>query len=281
MNNSSDNNRFEQRLRFIASRYRQEALDTDKAWQRFAEQQGVRRVLPWRRYVAATAAVLLMVVGIGITFQMKRNRPDWVAIVTGPGEVKELWLPDSTQVTLAGETTIRYDRKIYGKEKRAVQMNGKAFFQVQRDEARPFSVQTARTEVTVLGTVFQIHEMPASTSLIVTEGRVRFAAGEHVEPIILTAGMSAVYWTGTDTILRVEKTEFNTLAWKTRQLRFRETPLTQVISDLNEAYGMKIVNRPAKKNLQLTAYFDNLPLEEVILIINETLDIQLEVLPAP
>ena len=44
-----------------------------------------------------------------------------------------------------------------------MEMNGKAFFQVTRNEARPFSVETSQTEVTVLGTSFQIDEKPTVT----------------------------------------------------------------------------------------------------------------------
>ena len=42
--------------------------------------------------------------------------------------MKDVYLPDSTLVALAGDSWIRYDAKRYDKERRAVEMNGKAFF---------------------------------------------------------------------------------------------------------------------------------------------------------
>ena len=91
--------------------------------------------------------------------------------------MKDVYLPDSTLVALAGDSWIRYDAKRYDKERRAVEMNGKAFFQVTRNEARPFSVKTSQTEVTVLGTSFQIDEKPTVTEVNVVTGKVCFTAG--------------------------------------------------------------------------------------------------------
>ena len=152
MNNNEHDNKLEQRIRFVAKRYREGSLDSDKAWQKFASEHVISRKVSFRRYWIGAAAVVLVLVGLGTWFTVERNAPDWVAITTAPGQMKDVYLPDSTLVALAGDSWIRYDAKRYDKERRAVEMNGKAFFQVTRNEARPFSVKTSQTEVTVLGT---------------------------------------------------------------------------------------------------------------------------------
>ncbi len=86
-------------------------------------------------------AVVLVLVGLGTWFTVERNAPDWVAITTAPGQMKDVYLPDSTLVALAGDSWIGMTRRDMIK-RRAVEMNGKAFFQVTRNEARPFSVKT-------------------------------------------------------------------------------------------------------------------------------------------
>ena len=155
MNNNEHDNKLEQRIRFVAKRYREGSLDPDKAWQKFASEHVISRKVSFRRYWIGAAAVVLVLVGLGTWFTVERNAPDWVAITTAPGQMKDVYLPDSTLVALAGDSWIRYDAKRYDKERRAVEMNGKAFFQVTRNEARPFSVKTSQTEVTVLGTSFR------------------------------------------------------------------------------------------------------------------------------
>ena len=193
MNNEQEN-KLEQRIRFVAKHYEEGRLDTDKAWQQFAAKHQVRRTVSFHRYWMAAASVLLLLIGFGTYYITDRNSPEWVAITTIPGQIKDVYLPDSTLISMAGSSSIRYDAKSYGKERRVVEMKGKAFFKVTRNETRPFSVYTERTEVTVLGTSFQINEQPDGTDVNVMTGKVSFGAtGNETDKVILTAGMSASY----------------------------------------------------------------------------------------
>lgn len=273
--NDEHDNLLEQRIRFVARHYREGGLDADRAWQKFASEHAIRRKVSFRRYWIGAAAAVLVLVGLGTLFMVERNAPDWVAITTAPGQMKDVYLPDSTLVALASDSWIRYDAKRYDKERRAVEMNGKAFFQVTRNEARPFSVKTDQTEVTVLGTSFQIDEKPTVTEVHVVTGKVCFTASEEKKDVILTAGMSAQYSMEDQAITVVTEEDENKLAWRTGLLRFRETPLDKVIEDLSDYYQVKITNQTKKEGARLTATFDNLPLEEVLQVVNQTLDIRL------
>ena len=275
MNNEQEHKQ-EQRIRFVAKHYEEGRLDTDKAWQKFAGKHQVRRTVSFRRYWMAAASVVLLLIGFGTYFMTDRNSPEWVAVTTEPGQIMEVYLPDSTLISMAGNSSIRYDKKAYGKERRVVEMKGKAFFQVTRNEARPFSVYTERTEVTVLGTSFQIDEQPDGTDVDVMTGKVSFGVtGSETDKVILTAGMSASYSMESKGITILEEEDLNTLSWKTRQLRFNDTPLEKVVSDLSEYYQVNIINKAETPNLKLTATFNDLPLEDVLLVINQTLDTRL------
>ncbi len=132
MNNEQEH-KLEQRIRFVAKHYEEGRLDTDKAWQKFAGKHQVRRTVSFRRYWMAAASVLLLLIGFGTYFMTDRNSPEWVAVTTEPGQIMEVYLPDSTLISMAGNSSIRYDKKAYGKERRVVEMKGKAFFQVTRN----------------------------------------------------------------------------------------------------------------------------------------------------
>lgn len=275
MNNEQEH-KLEQRIRFVAKHYEEGRLDTDKAWQKFAAKHQVRRSVSFRRYWMAAASVVLLLVGFGTYFVTEQNSHEWVAVETASGQIKDVYLPDSTLISMAGSSYIRYDMKAYGKERRVVEMKGKAFFQVARNETRPFSVYTERTEVTVLGTSFQINEQPDGTDVNVMTGKVSFAAsGCETNKVILTAGMSASFSMDNKEITILEEEGLNNLSWKTRQLRFNDTPLNKVINDLNEYYQVNITNKVETPDLKLTATFNDLPLEDVLLVINQTLDTRL------
>jgi ferric-dicitrate binding protein FerR (iron transport regulator) len=177
---------------------------------------------------------------------------------------------------MAGNSTLRYDRMAYGKEQRMVVMRGKAFYQVVRNTKCPFTVQASKTRVTVLGTTFQVKENASSTDVHVMSGQVRFstATGKNV---LLEAGMTGNWAVGQEEISVEHKNDSNDLSWKTKTLEFKDTPLDSVINDLCEFYQVKIVNRIKSGDLKLTATFNDMSLEEVLKIINQTLDTRLEV----
>ena len=123
MNNEQEH-KLEQRIRFVAKHYEEGRLDTDKAWQKFAGKHQVRHTVSFRRYWMAAASVLLLLIGFGTYFMTDRNSPEWVAVTTEPGQIMEVYLPDSTLISMAGNSSIRYDKKAYGKERRVVEMKG-------------------------------------------------------------------------------------------------------------------------------------------------------------
>ena len=49
MNNNEHDNKLEQRIRFVAKRYREGSLDPDKAWQKFASEHAISRKVSFRR----------------------------------------------------------------------------------------------------------------------------------------------------------------------------------------------------------------------------------------
>lgn len=88
--NNEHGNKLEQRIRFVAKRYREGSLDPDKAWQKFASEHAISRKVSFRRYWIGAAAVVLVLVGLGTWFTVERNAPDWVAITTAPGQMVKL-----------------------------------------------------------------------------------------------------------------------------------------------------------------------------------------------
>ena len=142
MKNNERDDRFEKRLRFVVRHYKEGGLDEDKARKRFAFRQGIRRQVAFRRYWMAAASVVLLLIGFGTFYMKERNKPEWVSVVTVSGQLKDVYLPDSTLDSMAGNSTLRYDVKKYGKERRVVEMTGKAlssFYEAKKD-ACPFSL---------------------------------------------------------------------------------------------------------------------------------------------
>jgi ferric-dicitrate binding protein FerR (iron transport regulator) len=271
--------KLDERIRFIAKHYREGSLDTEQAWNKLAQDKGIRQPTPWRRYLMMAASIAVLLASVGTFYYWKTYMPEWVEIATATGQLKEVYLPDSTLVSMSGGSRIRYNVRAFGKTRREVEMNGKAFYRVMRDESRPFSIRTKMAEVIVLGTSFQMNQQEASIRVHVATGKVNFIAGEgdKKENVILTADMSASYSMETKEIKVLTEEDVNYLSWKTGLLQFKNTPLERVIEDLSDYYQVGVRSRSMIRGEKLTATFNHLPLEEVLLIINQTLDVRLAV----
>ena len=268
--------RREAALRFVASRYRSGALDSERAWQRFAKAQHIpltKRM--WRmRYVLPMAAAIALLVGFFGFYLWQQDQPDWVTFTAEAQQVKQLTLPDRTEISLAGGARLRYDAKHYGQTTRQVQLEGKAYFEVRHDETHPFQVEMAESRLTVLGTCFQVMAGKEQTTVDVVSGKVGFALHERPDSVVLTAGLRACYAMGSDRIAVTEQQNPNELAWQTHRLRFEETPLPQVVADLELAYQTALTYSGAVDK-RLTATLEGLTLEEALQVVNETLDVHI------
>lgn len=77
--------------------------------------------------------------------------------------------------------------------------------------------------------------------------------------------------------MRIDKqSDPNAFAWKTRVFVYNETSLKKVVEELEAVYKVHI-NRVPQETHYLTASFDNIPVEEIIEIINQTLDTKLDI----
>ena len=135
---------------FVLKHYQEGKFDTQKAIDRFNEAHSIvqkprRRVLPWvSGMVAAAAAVVLCV------FLFRSN--DQQIQLIASAEVQEFVLPDGSEVTLAPRSRLTYSEK----SPRNTRLEGKAFFEVARDEAVPFEITADGAFVRVLGTKFMV-----------------------------------------------------------------------------------------------------------------------------
>lgn len=267
--------KIEQSLRHVAKHYREGAMNTNETWEKFTKKNNIKRRPAFFRYWQTVAATVLVLLSISTWYFMTNEKENWLVVSTVSGQVKNVFLPDSSFVTMAENSTIKYDMNSFKKGRRDVEMKGKIFFQVKKKESSPFTVSTDRTVVKVLGTSFQLNEKDGETELYVATGKVSFSAKDGEEEALLTAGMSALYKEGDDAPVMQDENNTNVLSWRTKELHFNNTPLEKVIRDLSEYYSVKIVNRTSVENKHLTASFNNLPLEEALLIINQTLDVHL------
>lgn len=261
-------------LDFVAHHYKEGTFDTQKALDRFNNSHGIQREKPrtvhlkWISIAAVAAAVVL---GIFLFHQSSLN--SWNELVADTSSVTGL-LPDNTEVTLAPGATLRY--KNFKGNERKVRMTGKVYFNVARDESRPFEVTTGNSYVKVLGTSFQVDATAGENKAVkvnVTSGKVLFSHSEDMEGVILTKGMGATLPYGMNTPVLDTKTDHNAVAWQRGSFIFDNTPLKEVLTTLSKYYKVSFVCNDLSKNL--SGEFATEDLDLIISLIEDALGVNI------
>lgn len=154
------------------------------------------------------------------------------------GEYKVV-LPDGTTVWLNAESALRFPGAFPGKERR-VYAKGELYFDVVRDEERPFIVEVEKDyTVEVLGTEFNLRaygELPRSTTLVRGSVRVR---GKEKE-VLLKSGQQAFEATGTGMkVADVDVAPF--VAWREGKFYFVHASLKEIMEELGRWYDVRVV----------------------------------------
>ena len=254
-------------LDFVLKHYQEGKFDTQKAIDRFKEAHGIvqkprRRVLPWVSGIAAAAAAVVLCVFLF------RDSNQQIQLMANSA-MKEFVLPDGSEVTLAPGSRLTYKEK----SPRKTQLEGKAFFEVARDEAVPFEITSDGTFVRVLGTKFMVDAGAAVKEVYVTEGKVLFAKSSDSEGVILTKDMQATLSQSDAVPVVAAKADVNILAWQRGSFIFDQTPLKEVLQTLAKHYKVSFVANDLSK--QLSGEFDSEDLDLIISLIESALDVNI------
>lgn len=188
------------------------------------------------------------------------------AHATGKAEIREIELPDGSLLTLGAASAI--DLAFTEGERRVILREGEAFFDVRRDEERPFLVQARSTLVRVLGTRFDVNLGSDIVDIAVLDGRVEVirAAGPDIRDDdikhVLTAGQRvAAGHAGPVRPVETIDAE-NVAAWRRGELILIDRPVAEIIADLNRYSEAPIIlARPGVADLELTLgiHVDDIP----------------------
>ena len=252
---------------FVLKHYQEGKFDTQKALQRFNEAHGIvqkprRRVLPWVSGVAAAAAAVILCV-----FLFRGNEQQ--IQLMADAQAKEFVLPDGTEVTLAPGSELTYSEK----SPRKTQLEGKAYFEVARDEAVPFEITSDGAFVRVLGTKFMVDAGSSVKEVYVTEGKVLFAKSSDSEGVILTKDMQATLSELDAVPVIAMEADVNSIAWQRGSFIFNQTPLKEVLETLSKHYKVSFIANDLSK--QLSGEFDAEDLDLIISIIESALDVHI------
>lgn len=192
---------------------------------------------------AAAAAVLLF---FAVNFFLS-PQPNVVlsTVDTSFGEIKEIKLPDGSNVYLNSNSSLKYDSNWTNQSIREVWLEGEAFFDIRKKPlkgAAQFVVHSDDTNVKVLGTTFNVYNREHKVAVVLETGKVAIDYNQNGkqktqqmlpnDAFEINAGDQVDFQQGINTELHT--------AWKDNKLVLDDTPLKKVVDILEENFGFEV-----------------------------------------
>lgn len=198
--------------------------------------------------VSSIAAVIALVLGFSLSFLLNGQKESWQAsqfenvVMAPPGQKTQLVLPDGTLVWLNSGSRLSYNYQ-YSTQDRIVNLEGEAFFDVQKDTQYPFIVKTGAVDVKVHGTAFNVSAYADDEDIMVAllRGKVSLlSAGDQQLLTYLSPDQEATV-SKSSLLCHVETCDAEIEAsWHHNLLKFDGASAEEVWKKLERWYGVDI-----------------------------------------
>ncbi|SEK78888.1 FecR family protein [Parapedobacter koreensis] len=222
-----------------------------------------------RRLIAVAACLLLAGTLFFYLYPHLRQEPhmtNYHSYSVAPGKKATLTLADGTRIYLNSGSTVRYPER-FDDSIRLITFSGEAFFEVAKNAAQPFVIETQQSVTRVLGTAFNLREYEGdrTTTVVVAEGRVSFSAKQdRNQQLMLTANELGRLKDGNVLKQQAVAAEYHT-AWKENKLVFDDMPLEDIARTLTRWYGVEVtIVSHALAQQRYTGEFDHPSLQSVL-----------------
>lgn len=204
--------------------------------------------------MAAAAAAALFLTGAATSELVTGKRQETVLMASSEN-ISSYTLPDGSKVWLNKNSWLTYNQR-FGKRTRQVALKGEGYFEVNRDERRPFIVKMQNNlDIKVLGTTFNACNYPSlnKAEVILRSGSVQVSDNGRNEHVILKPNQKFTWNEGTAEISSVNA--MNCCRWFEHRLVFDNVKLKDILENLSHKYQTEIslnVGNLADKHMSMT-----------------------------
>ncbi len=205
-------------------------------------------------------------------------------VTTERGERATLRLSDGTKVRLNAESQLRFPDSFHEQDRRIVHLSGEAYFDVEDDSTRRFTVRTSGASIDVHGTAFNVRARSGreEVQVAVEEGGVSLRTPEADsngrKKVRLRSGEVGRVL-GKSTLITTDQANLKTyVGWTDGLLVFENASLPEVTARLGRWYNLDfVIQNSSLRSMRLTADLKSESPKEVLNVIAATLGIQYQV----
>lgn len=170
------------------------------------------------------------------------DKSSYNTITTPRGGQYQVNLPDGSKVWLNAASSLKYPANLSAFNERRVELRGEAYFEVAKNNHKPFIVETDKQEVAVLGTHFNVKSYADdnSTRTTLLEGSVQvIPKTNRITRTTLKPGLQAEL---NDNGLKVRPVETDDeIDWKNGDFVFKEESLESIMRKIARWYDVEVI----------------------------------------
>lgn len=193
--------------------------------------------------IASVIVLTLLCVGLyNLIGRMEESREVvFNTITVPPGQTVNMTLADGTKIWLNANTELKYPA-LFNRDRKVI-LNGEAYFEVTKQDNKPFIVHTNEYEVEVLGTSFDVEAYNTSKSnfrVSLLEGSVKVTSvHERENTVMLSPNTMAKLSNGHLIVEQI--TDFNHYQWREGLISFRNMEFLTLMKKFEDCYNIRIV----------------------------------------
>lgn len=223
------------------------SVDVEKAVKRVNRRISKRRfgIWMWIQRIAAVLTIPLLVATLWLAIGDRQEIHGTVSvceICTSRGMTGKVILPDSSVVILNAGSSLSYPSEFSGGS-RDVMLNGEAYFEVRKDERRPFNVQTPDgNTIRVYGTRFNLDSYSGDECVATLQsGSIGYIFDGNRKERVLKPGEQLTHNPATGKV-SIAKTDTDAAtAWKDNRILLDKTSLRHILKVLERKYGVEFI----------------------------------------
>ncbi len=204
----------------------------------------VRRMV---RNLLKVASVILLLIGCSYFYSMYRINKLGQAmqdVYVPPGSRTALTLTEGSTVWLNSNTTFRYPG--FFKDDRIVELDGEGFFDIAKDDGKPFIINTDKFCLEVLGTSFNMESYANAPvfEMALFTGKVKlYTPHTNSDTLYLNAGETA---TLVGDKLKVSATNFNKYRWREGLIVIEDKSFEEIMSLFEKYFDVQVILKTEK-----------------------------------
>ncbi|MDO5969810.1 FecR family protein [Flavivirga aquimarina] len=208
----------------------------------------------------------IVIIGLGIYFAFFFNKLTYIETMASEKTIIEL--PDHSKVELNALTKVWFNAEDWN-EKRALELEGEAFFKVAKGNV--FDVITQDGTVTVVGTQFNVKQRDHYFEVKCFEGIVKVTSDTITRQLHAGDVFQILYGKFSET-----KTRVSSPKWTHNISNFEAIPFKVVLAELERQYNIKVTCKGIDANRLFTGGFVHDELQDALISITQPMNMTFE-----